>query len=169
MLYFHGASYAGHSHRNQRIGKLMVREHDFVVFSKFKGRRFATLVEVKSTHDSSTHCPAADVMSDARVVKNNKRSAQHQLRDHLEVLTNYCNSNSNSRQVLLQSYIMWPFLGAWTKDPKQCLMRRWKEDGNLHVFQDVLKSQEKFQEWFEEFVLNGKAIDEGHFQKLLNR
>lgn len=38
VLFFHGTSYAGKSHRNNRVGKLMVREHDFVVFTKYKGK-----------------------------------------------------------------------------------------------------------------------------------
>lgn len=34
---FQGACYAGRSFRNDRKGKLMMREHDFVVFIKYKG------------------------------------------------------------------------------------------------------------------------------------
>jgi hypothetical protein len=37
MTFFHGASYGGHSFRNQRVGKLMIREHDFVAFVKHAG------------------------------------------------------------------------------------------------------------------------------------
>lgn len=38
IVFFHSASYAGRSYRNQRLGKLMIREHDFVIFAKYKGR-----------------------------------------------------------------------------------------------------------------------------------
>lgn len=37
LTFFHSAVYAGHSFRNQRDGKLMIREHDFVVFAKYQG------------------------------------------------------------------------------------------------------------------------------------
>lgn len=37
-IYFYSATYAGHSFRNQRIGKLMIREHDFVIFVKYQGK-----------------------------------------------------------------------------------------------------------------------------------
>lgn len=40
VLYFHGASYAGHSSRNLRVGKLMIREHDFIIFAKYQGKHF---------------------------------------------------------------------------------------------------------------------------------
>lgn len=64
---------------------------------------------------------------------------------------------------------MWPFLGGWTKDPKQCTMKRWKEDGDLHVFEDILKDQNIFELWFEEHVLGGRTMDEEDFVKLINR
>lgn len=38
IAFFHSTSYAGRSFRNQRFGKLMIREHDFVVFAKHGGR-----------------------------------------------------------------------------------------------------------------------------------
>lgn len=38
IAFFHGASYAGRSYRNQRFGKLMIREHDFVIFAKYRGK-----------------------------------------------------------------------------------------------------------------------------------
>lgn len=37
ITFFHSASYAGRSFRNQRLGKLMIREHDFVIFAKHDG------------------------------------------------------------------------------------------------------------------------------------
>lgn len=37
MVFFHSASYAGSSQRNHRVGRLMIREHDFVLFAKHKG------------------------------------------------------------------------------------------------------------------------------------
>lgn len=37
VTFFHSTSYAGRSFRNRRLGKLMIREHDFVIFVKFKG------------------------------------------------------------------------------------------------------------------------------------
>lgn len=39
IIFFHNASYGGYSNRNQRLGKLMIREHDFVVFVKHEGKR----------------------------------------------------------------------------------------------------------------------------------
>lgn len=45
------------------------------------------LLEVKSTKDQYTSLEL-EKTSDAKVIKNNKRSAQHQLRDHIEVLEN---------------------------------------------------------------------------------
>lgn len=38
VIFFHSASYAGHSYRNNRCGKLMIREHDFVIFVKKNGK-----------------------------------------------------------------------------------------------------------------------------------
>lgn len=38
MTFFHNACYAGHSFRNERVGKLMIREHDFVIFAKYQGK-----------------------------------------------------------------------------------------------------------------------------------
>lgn len=40
MIFFHSASYAGRSFRNERDGKLMIREHDFVMFAKYRGESF---------------------------------------------------------------------------------------------------------------------------------
>lgn len=42
-----------------------------------------TLVEVKSTCDTLY---SGMMTSDAKMIKNNKRSAQHQLQDHVELL-----------------------------------------------------------------------------------
>lgn len=39
LLFFHSSSYAGKSYRNQRCGKLMMREHDFVVFIRYQGKK----------------------------------------------------------------------------------------------------------------------------------
>jgi hypothetical protein len=49
----------------------------------FTGKRHVTLVEVKSTSDTSYN---GMKMSDAKMIKNSKRSAQHQLQDHVELL-----------------------------------------------------------------------------------
>lgn len=38
MTFFHSASYAGRSFRNHRDGKLMIREHDFVIFARYRGK-----------------------------------------------------------------------------------------------------------------------------------
>lgn len=37
VTFFHSTCYAGQSYRNQRMGRLMIREHDFVVFAKYEG------------------------------------------------------------------------------------------------------------------------------------
>lgn len=124
------------------------------------------MIEVKSTHDANTNIQNVSVTSDAKVIKNNKRSAQHQLRDHMEVLERILEVTLDK---FIQCYIMWPFLGSVTKDPKQILIRRWKEDKNLHVFEDTLSSQDKFNQWFYDNVLNSTTINEEHFIGLLNR
>lgn len=38
MVFFHSASYAGRSYRNRRVGKLIFREHDFVIFIRYRGK-----------------------------------------------------------------------------------------------------------------------------------
>ncbi|XP_023310112.1 uncharacterized protein LOC108906877 [Anoplophora glabripennis] len=167
VTFFHSACYAGQSYRNQRMGRLMIREHDFVVFAKYKGQFFVVLVEVKSNKDSGTKKEDLEKTSDAKVIKNNKRSAQHQLRDHMEVLQGFLGDEPKNKTI--QTYIMWPFLGSYTRDPRHQVIKRWKEDKNLHVFEDTLGSQELFNQWFLENVLGGDAIDETHFASLLNR
>ncbi|RZC39714.1 uncharacterized protein BDFB_008988, partial [Asbolus verrucosus] len=167
MTFFHNACYGGHSFRNQRIGKLMIREHDFVIFVKFNGRHFVALTEVKSTNDQNTTINNLEKVSDAKVIKNNKRSAQHQLRDHTEVLETVLGRNPQENGV--QCYIMWPFLGSYTKDPKQQVTKRWKEDKNLHVFEDTISDQNKFDDWFFDNILNAKQVKEADFTALLNR
>lgn len=167
MTFFHSASYAGHSFRNQRVGKLMIREHDFVIFVKYKGRYFVALAEVKSTYDGTKAINNVNVTSDAKVIKNNKRSAQHQLRDHMEVLQGVLEINLNEH--LIECFIMWPFLSALTRDPKQQIMKRWKEDSNLHVFENNLSDQNSFNQWFVDNIINSAGISENHFITLLNR
>lgn len=123
-------------------------------------------MEVKSTYDGNTNIADVSVKSDAKVIKNNKRSAQHQLRDHMEVLEDIVGEPlGNSVQV----YIMWPFLSAVTRDPKQASMQRWKEDKKLHVFENVLTKQEKFDRWFVDTIFSASNVSEDHFVKLLNR
>lgn len=126
------------------------------------GNFFIVLLEVKSTNDTAK--TNIEKTSDAKVIKNNKRSAQHQLRDHLEVLANLLGENPR-----VQNYIMWPFLSPYTRDPQQQITKRWKEDNNLHVFEDTISDQCKFDDWFYENVLSGATIDEHIFVKLLNR
>lgn len=122
------------------------------------------LAEVKSTND---HKSNLEKISDAKVIKNNKRSAQHQLRDHMEVLQSVLGGNPKESGV--QSYIMWPFLGSETRDPRQNVIKRWKEDDNLHVFEDTFASQDRFDEWFGSNVLKGTRVKERDFMMLLNR
>lgn len=124
------------------------------------------LIEVKSTHDANTKIENVSVTSDAKVIKNNKRSAQHQLRDHMEVLE--CTFGVNLENQI-QCYIMWPFLGSTTRDPKQMSIKRWKEDKNLHVFEDTLSVQEKFDRWFINTVLSTSNMNNDRFINLLNR
>lgn len=73
-------------------------------------------MEVKSTNDRATIKTNLEMTADSKIIKNNKRSAQHQIRDHLEMLQNSLGYNVSNE---IQSYIMWPFLGQYTKDPKQ--------------------------------------------------
>lgn len=124
-------------------------------------------MEIKSTHDSSTNIKNLEITSDSKVIKNNKRSAQHQLRDHLEILNNIL--GVNPQESCIQSYIMWPFLGAATRDPKQQIMRRWKEDGNLHVFENALQNQVEFEKWFQNVILSDRTVCEKHFSALIKR
>lgn len=124
-------------------------------------------MEIKSTHDSSVDIKNLEITSDSKVIKNNKRSAQHQLRDHLEILSNILEMSPTEN--CIQNYIMWPFLGAVTRDPKQQLMRRWKEDGNLHVFENTLQSQAEFNKRFRMVVLHSSVISETRFRTLINR
>ncbi|KAJ8927204.1 hypothetical protein NQ314_020363 [Rhamnusium bicolor] len=142
VLFFHSTCYAGQSYRNQRMGRLMIREHDFVVFAKCRGQFYVALIEVKSNNDSNTKMYDLEKTSDAKVIKNNKRSAQHQLRDHMEVLQRIIGNEPVENNI--QTYIIWPFLGAYTKDPRQQIIKRWKEDKNLHVFEDVIAGQDSF-------------------------
>ncbi|KAF5281773.1 hypothetical protein FQA39_LY17692 [Lamprigera yunnana] len=167
MTFFHSASYAGHSFRNRRVGKLMIREHDFVVFAKYRGKCYVLLVEVKSTFDGAKVINNVNITSDAKIIKNNKRSAQHQLRDHMEVLQGVLELNSDEH--LIHCFIMWPFLSAITRDPKQQTMKRWKEDSNLHVFEHNLSDQSNFNHWFFDNILSTSGITEKNFTTLLNR
>lgn len=128
------------------------------------GNHHIVLAEIKSTHDSGTPIGGLEVTSDSRVIKNNKRSAQHQLRDHLEILRAAVGDDA-----AVQSYIMWPFLGAATRDPRGRAARRWAEDGSLHVFEDTLGSPGKFEGWFGRVVLGGGAVEVERFEALLNR
>lgn len=79
-------------------------------------KHFVLLIEVKSTHDKATIKENLEVTADSKIIKNNKRSAQHQLRDHIEMLQNGLGYDIDRE---IQCYIMWPFLGQYTKDPKQ--------------------------------------------------
>lgn len=181
IAFFHNATYAGHSFRNSRIGKLMIREHDFVLFAKYKSKFYMVLMEVKSTNDIQTKREHLELekISDSKVIKNNKRSAQHQLRDHLEVLHSILlkdiedNEDANDNEKAkcnIQSYIMWPFLGAFTKSPNQQTIRRWTEDKNLHVFEDVINDQDRFNQWFMDVVLKSDMdLKERQFTILLKR
>lgn len=125
------------------------------------------LAEVKSTYDGTKLIENVKIVSDAKAIKNNKRSAQHQLRDHLEVLQNVL--KIDPKDEVVQSYIMWPFLNELTKDPKQNVIKRWKEDSNLHVFDDNLLDQNNFDVWFMNSVLSTHGISEEYFFALLNR
>ncbi|CAH1130788.1 unnamed protein product [Ceutorhynchus assimilis] len=166
IMFFHSAAYGGYSNRNQRLGKLMIREHDFVVFIKYKDQHFVLLIEVKSTHDKATIKDNLEVTADSKVIKNNKRSAQHQLRDHLEILQNGLGYDVSPE---IQTYIMWPFLGQFTKDPKQQIIKRWAEDKNLHVYENVLSDQKAFNIWFLQEVICQKVCSEKTFAHLLTR
>ncbi|XP_017786523.1 PREDICTED: uncharacterized protein LOC108569441 [Nicrophorus vespilloides] len=163
LLFVHNVSYGGRS--SKTIGKLKIREHDFVLFIRSSGKFHVALIEVKSTHDSNTQIPDLSIISYAKVIKNNKRSAMHQLQGHCEILESLMTESVQS----IQQYIFWPFLGALTTDPKHTVIERWKEDRNLHVFENVLTKQHLFNEWFLSNVLNGASLQEDNFLKLMNR
>ncbi|XP_069676761.1 uncharacterized protein [Periplaneta americana] len=166
MVFFQGRSYGGKSFRNERNGKLMIREHDYVLFTVYKGKKHVTLVEVKSTSDS---CLNGLKMSDAKMIKNSKRSAQHQLRDHVEMLQSNMELESDSYDNL-NCYIFWPYLSPTTKDPQNKIISRWKEDGGMHVFSNILNSPANFKEWFKSEILqNGTPIDGKHWNLLFKR
>lgn len=135
-------------------------------FLSISGKCFVILSEIKSTHDSTTHIQHLEITSDSKVIKNNKRSAQHQLRDHLEILNNIFDINPSD---CIQRYIMWPFLGAATQSPKKQSLYRWKEDGTLHVFEDTIQNQIEFNKWFQSVVLSSSTIEEKQFSALINR
>jgi hypothetical protein len=76
------------------------------------GNKHVTLVEVKSTSDTSYNGMKP---SDAKMIKNSKRSAQHQLRDHIELLEastelGKCKTNGNETSILLHCEIS----GQWS-------------------------------------------------------
>ena len=73
------------------------------------GNKHVTLVEAKSTCDASHNGMKS---SDAKMIKNSKRSAQHQLRDHIELLEasaelGKCTTNENKTRILLYREISW--------------------------------------------------------------
>jgi hypothetical protein len=49
------------------------------------------------------------------------------------------------------------------------VIKRWKEDDNLHVFEDTFVSQDRFDEWLGSNVLKGTRVKERDFMMLLNR
>lgn len=166
LVFFQGRSYGGKSFRKERHGKLMMREHDFVFFTSYNGNKHVTLVEVKSTCDTSHNGMKS---SDAKMIKNSKRSAQHQLRDHIELLEASTELGSDFTRNL-NCYIFWPFLSSTTRDPQNNTILRWKEDGKLHVFSDTLGAPAKFQQWFQDEILeNGKSMSAEHWDVLLKR
>lgn len=85
----------------------------------------------------------------------------------MEVLQGFLEDEPKNKTI--QTYIMWPFLGSYTRDPKHQVIKRWKEDKNLHVFEDTLGDQKLFNQWFLENVVGGSSMDEAHFACLLNR
>ncbi|XP_068085763.1 uncharacterized protein [Anabrus simplex] len=129
----------------------MIREHDYVLFTFYNGVRRVTLIEVKSTSDSTE---GGLVLSDARAIKNNKRTAQHQLRDHLDILYN----DLGLAKITLDCHIFWPFLSSRTRDPQDNIITRWKDDGNLHAFKDIFQSEDSFQEWFQNNILQSPSV-----------
>ncbi|XP_023703812.1 uncharacterized protein LOC111862551 isoform X3 [Cryptotermes secundus] len=130
------------------------------------GSKQVTLVEVKSTCDMLY---SGMMTSDAKMIKNSKRSAQHQLRDHVELLQASTELSSDF-SISLNCYIFWPFLSSMTRDPQNNTILRWKEDGKLHVFSETLGAPEKFQQWFHDEILqNGKPMNENHWDLLLRR
>ncbi|XP_021913424.1 uncharacterized protein LOC110826763 isoform X2 [Zootermopsis nevadensis] len=161
-----GRSYGGKSFRKERNGKLMMREHDYVIFTSYNGNNHVTLVEVKSTCDASRE---GMKISDAKAIKNSKRSAQHQLRDHVELLQASVEMSTDLSSEL-NCFIFWPFLSCMTKDPQNNTISRWKEDGKLHVFMDAFETPAKFIQWFQDEILrNGNCMNSNHWDVLLKR
>ncbi|KAL1505915.1 hypothetical protein ABEB36_005364 [Hypothenemus hampei] len=167
IMFFHNASYGGYSKKNLELWKLIIREHDFVVFVKFMDKHYVILMEVKSTNDRATIIDNVEVIADSKSIKNNKRSAEHQLRDHCEILKNSMKIDNISEKI--QCYIMWPFLGQNTTDPKQQKVKRWVQDGNLHVFQDTIAEQDIFNIWFQNEIISGHSCNTNTFMLLLKR
>lgn len=56
VTFFHSACYGGQSFRNQRVGKLIIREHDFVVFAKYAGKFVKLQVWVREITICSKTC-----------------------------------------------------------------------------------------------------------------
>lgn len=138
-----------------------------VIHFFFAGKRHIALIEVKSTCDEANS--NALKVSDAKTVKNNKRCAQHQLRDHLEMIYQEIEQENNNGNRKIQSYIFWPYLSSKTKDPQKQEIQRWKDDGKLHAFRDVFQNQTLFDDWFSENILRSEGVSDNNWMKLLQR
>jgi hypothetical protein len=82
---------------------MFVLSNGIVNIGRTTGNKHVTLVEVKSTCDTSYNGMKA---SDAKMIKNSKRSAQHQLRDHVELLEastelGKCTSNESETMIII--------------------------------------------------------------------
>lgn len=104
-------------------------------------------------------------ISDSAALKNIKRSGQHQFRDHLEILKSSCEIPVEG----IHSYLFWPFLHGFTRDPNGREIKRWEKEKEMHVFAYTISKQEKFNEWFHNSILNGKCMQKNHFDKILKR
>lgn len=134
---------------------------NYKLFYFLPGKHYVSLIEVKSICDN----PSVGIVSDSTSIKNNKRSGQHQLRDHVEILKDVCKIPEDS----LNCYLFWPFLSMWTNDPRGNKVRRWDKEMDQHVFIDTLSEQENFNQWFYKSVLCGKSIEKSHFDALFKR
>ncbi|XP_037079388.1 uncharacterized protein LOC119100394, partial [Pollicipes pollicipes] len=162
LLFFHGRHYAGRSAKHASGSSLITREHDYVLLARYGGKFYVLLVEVKSTSDSQSEMLKT---SNAREVKDQKRSALNQLRRHREVLAQQLNIDED----FIPGFIMWPFLCGRSVDVRtnQSNMRWQAED--FHLFCDTLASAELFQRWFVQRLAFTPDLALADWNKLLHR
>ncbi|KAF0300576.1 hypothetical protein FJT64_026940 [Amphibalanus amphitrite] len=162
VLFFHGRHYAGRTAKHTSGSNLITREHDYVVLVRYHDRHFILLAEVKSTSDSQSEMLKT---SNAREVKDQKRSALNQLRRHREVLAQQLNIGEEC----IPGFILWPFLCGRSVDVRTNQTNaRWQAE-DFHLFCDTLASSELFNRWFVQRLACTPDLPLADWNKLLHR